>query len=49
MVADGQNYLLNAWWITTMPGIVIVVVGVGLSLIGDGLADRMGERFRMTV
>jgi peptide/nickel transport system permease protein len=48
MVADGQNYLLNAWWITTMPGIVIVVVGVGLSLIGDGLADRMGERFRMT-
>jgi peptide/nickel transport system permease protein len=49
MVADGQNYLLNAWWITTMPGIVIVVVGVGLSLIGDGLAERMGERFRLTI
>jgi peptide/nickel transport system permease protein len=49
MVADGQNYLLNAWWITTMPGLVIVLVGVGLSLIGDGLAERMGESFRLTV
>jgi peptide/nickel transport system permease protein len=49
MVADGQNYLLNAWWITTLPGLVIVFVGVGLSLIGDGLAERMGESFRLTV
>lgn len=49
MVADGQNFLLNAWWITTLPGAVIVLVGIGLSLIGDGLAERMGERFRLTV
>jgi peptide/nickel transport system permease protein len=48
MVAEGQTYLLSAWWITTFPGIVIVVVGVGLSLIGDGLAERLGERFRLT-
>jgi peptide/nickel transport system permease protein len=49
MVADGQNYLLNAWWITTLPGLVIVTIGVGLSLIGDGFAERMGERFRLTI
>ena len=49
MVADGQNYLLNAWWVTTLPGLVIVAVGVGLSLIGDGLAERLGERFRLTI
>src|SRR5262249_27021722 len=49
MVADGQNFLLNAWWITTLTGLVVVTVGVGLSLIGDGLAERMGERFRLTV
>jgi peptide/nickel transport system permease protein len=49
MVAEGQNFLLNAWWITALPGLVIVVVGIGLSLIGDGLAERLGERFRLTV
>jgi peptide/nickel transport system permease protein len=49
MVADGQNFLLNAWWITTLPGLVIVVVGIGLSLIGDGLAERLGERFQLTI
>ncbi len=49
MVAEGQNFLLNAWWITTLPGIVIVLVGIAVSLVGDGLADRLGERFRLTV
>jgi peptide/nickel transport system permease protein len=49
MVAEGQSFLLNAWWIATLPGLVIVVVGIGLSLIGDGLAERLGERFRLTV
>jgi peptide/nickel transport system permease protein len=49
MVAEGQNFLLNAWWITALPGLVIVIVGIGLSLIGDGLAERLGERFRLTV
>jgi peptide/nickel transport system permease protein len=49
MVAEGQNFLLNAWWVTTLPGLVIVIVGIGLSLIGDGLAERLGERFQLTV
>jgi peptide/nickel transport system permease protein len=39
MISDGQNYLLTAWWLSTFPGIAIVLVGVGFSLIGDGLAD----------
>ncbi len=47
MVAEGENFILLSWWITTFPGIAIVVLGVGVSLIGDGLADRLGESFRM--
>ena len=46
MVADGQTFLLTAWWVSTMPGLVIVLVGVGFSLIGDGIADRFGQGFR---
>ncbi len=43
IVAQGQRNLRTAWWISTLPGLVIVLVGVGFSLIGDGLADRLSE------
>ena len=48
LVADGQDVLLTAWWVSTLPGLVIVLVGIGFSLIGDGLADRLGRDFSMT-
>lgn len=47
IVADGQQYLLSAWWIAALPGLVLVFIGVGFSLIGDGLADRFGGRLEL--
>ena len=49
MIADGQGELLTAWWISTLPGLVVVVAGVAFSLIGDGLADRLGGELKLTV
>lgn len=46
MVSEGQTFLLTAWWISTLPGLVIVLSGVGFSLMGDGLADRLGQGWR---
>jgi peptide/nickel transport system permease protein len=45
MISDGQNYILSSWWLSTLPGLAIVLVGVGFSLVGDGLADilRTGD------
>jgi peptide/nickel transport system permease protein len=40
MIASGRQFLLIAWWMTALPGFALLVVGVALSLIGDGLADR---------
>ncbi len=40
MIAEGRQFLLQAWWMPTLPGLALLVVGVGLSLIGDGLAER---------
>ena len=39
MIADGQNFMLTSWWLPTLPGLAIVIFGLGLSLAGDGLAD----------
>ena len=39
MISDGQNFLTTHWQLTTFPGLAVVIVGLSLSLIGDGLAD----------
>jgi len=39
IIASGQPFLLSAWWIATLPGLVLVAFGVGVGLIGDGLSD----------
>ena len=44
MIAEGRDFIFQAWWISTLPGVVVVLTGTGLSLIGDGLARRLGER-----
>lgn len=40
MIAEGRQFLLQAWWMPTLPGIAILITGVTFSLIGDGLAER---------
>jgi peptide/nickel transport system permease protein len=42
MVAEGQSFVTQAWWITLFPGLSIVVLAFGFSLLGDGLAERLG-------
>jgi len=44
MIAEGRDFIFQAWWISTLPGVVVVVAGAGLSLIGDGLSQRLGQR-----
>jgi len=40
IISDGQPYITTAWWLVTLPGVVIVLVVVGVNLLGDGLRDR---------
>ncbi len=42
MIAEGQNFITTAWWITTFPGLAIVLMAFGFSLLADGLAERFG-------
>lgn len=44
MIAEGQPYLQSQWWLTVVPGVAIIVIALGLSLIADGLARRLDAR-----
>jgi len=49
IVADGRDFLLQAWWISTLPGIAIIMTGLGFSLVGVGLARMLGQNYMQTV
>ena len=46
MVAEGQMFLLDQWWVAAFPGIVLFVLVVGFNLIGEALGDRIGQPYR---
>jgi len=46
IVADGRDYIRTAPWITMFPGIIIVVVVLGLNLMGDGLRDILDPKMQ---
>ncbi|MDZ7860968.1 MAG: ABC transporter permease [Candidatus Krumholzibacteriota bacterium] len=39
MVFEGRSVMLDAWWISTFPGLAIVITVIGFNLLGDGLRD----------
>jgi peptide/nickel transport system permease protein len=44
MVAEGQNFITTAWWITTFPGLAIVALAFGFSMLADGMGEFLGVR-----
>ncbi|MBY3179666.1 ABC transporter permease [Rhizobium leguminosarum] len=42
MVAEGQSFITTAWWITLFPGLSIVCLAFGLSMLGDALGELLG-------
>lgn len=41
LITEGQSFMTNAWWMSALPGLAIIITGIGLSLIGDGLSDLL--------
>ncbi len=44
MVADGRTFLDVAWWVSTFPGLALLVVVIATNLVGDGLRDVFDPR-----
>ena len=46
MIAEGRQFIIDNWWVSTMPGIAIFVVSLGFNFLGDGLRDVMDPKAR---
>jgi peptide/nickel transport system permease protein len=49
MIADGQDRILTAPWLTFVPGIAIVLTILGLNIFGDGLRDALDPRAKVRI
>src|SRR3954471_2574974 len=46
IIREGQNYLEKAWWVSTLPGVAILIVSIGLHLTADGIRERLDPSMR---
>jgi dipeptide transport system permease protein len=42
----GRNWLQRAWWLTTFPGLAIMVTVLAINMLGDGLRDVLDPKLR---
>jgi peptide/nickel transport system permease protein len=47
MVAAGRDYMMVAWWVSTLPGITIVILVLAINLFGEGLRDILDPRLKI--
>jgi len=46
MVSDGRNFMPHGWWVSTFPGLAIMITVLGFNLLGDGIRDILDPRMR---
>jgi len=44
MISRGRAFILDQWWVATMPGFAIILVSLGFCLLGDGLRDALDPK-----
>ena len=44
MISRGRTFILDQWWVATMPGFAIIVVSLGFCFLGDGLRDVLDPK-----
>ena len=46
MISEGRRFIVMAPWISTFPGVALMLAVVGLNLLGDGLRDTLDPRLK---
>jgi peptide/nickel transport system permease protein len=47
MLAGARDYLQDAWWLATFPGIALMLTILSINLVGDWLRDYLDPRLRI--
>jgi len=47
MLSDGREYIQDAWWISTFPGLALLVAVLGINILGDALRDILDPRLTL--
>ncbi|HID62411.1 MAG TPA: ABC transporter permease [Anaerolineae bacterium] len=47
MVADGRDHLMTSWWVSTLPGMAILILVLSINLFGEGLRDILDPRLKI--
>ncbi|MGX0876536.1 peptide/nickel transport system permease protein [Roseovarius sp. MBR-154] len=44
MISEGRKYILDSWWVATIPGIAIFAISLAFNLLGDGMRDVLDPK-----
>ena len=44
MIADGQAFVQQAWWVCVFPGLAAISLGLGFAFLGDGLGQMQRKQ-----
>ncbi|MGM0661944.1 MAG: ABC transporter permease [Pseudomonadota bacterium] len=44
MISEGRQYILDSWWVATIPGLAIFAISLAFNLLGDGLRDMLDPK-----
>lgn len=47
MVVEGRNYIMTSWWVSTLPGLAILILVLSINLFGEGLRDILDPRLKI--
>lgn len=46
MIAAGRDYMLNGWWLSTFPGVFLLILVLSINLFGEGMRDILDPRLK---
>jgi peptide/nickel transport system permease protein len=47
MISEGRGLLFTAWWVSTLPGLILMALVLAINLLGEGLREVLDPRLKV--